>query len=428
MEAGSPAMRTIWLTIAICLLACALRLTYVVKSQLYAEPRRSEMERAAATLEREGFLGNVYSDSSGKSAHIAPLYAIFLAGIYFLFGWDTTAGRLLQELFAIAATVIGICSMPFIARKARLSMASGWAAAFCMAVLPVNLWIETSGVWEQPYAALALFGLFWAFCTLHENQWRVRRTVILTGGLLGATALFSPSLLPAGALMFMAELWSQQGLRKRIFVDGFLMLAISIIIITPWIVRNYYVFGGFIPVRSNFGMELATGNNPDANGRAYATSWDNPEDPFYRTHLLSSAQERAKLMQLGERGYMKEKQQIAFRWIRENPGKFARLTLTRFGLFWFPPVHMWPPSSPARVFKSLVFCLIGMGMFCGLCRLGIIKHPSFGLLFGAVFGASVVYMVTYVDSRYRYPMFGLSTLLACDLVISTGKQWSRKQR
>ena len=31
-----------------------------------------------------------------------------------------------------------------------------------MAVAPLNLWIETSGSWEQPYAALALVGLLLA--------------------------------------------------------------------------------------------------------------------------------------------------------------------------------------------------------------------------------------------------------------------------
>lgn len=405
----------------LCLLACTLRLTYIIRSQPHNETGRSEMERAATTLASKGFIGNVYSDSSGKSAHVGPLYAAFLAGIYIVFGWDTVAGRVFQELFAIVATMIGICLLPLIARKARLPAASGWAAGFCMAVLPVNLWIEASGAWEQPYGALALLGMFRAFCTLREEQWRNRRTIALTGVLFGAAALLSPSLLCAGALMFIAESVSQCGSRKQVLLSGLVMLAVSLVFIAPWIARNYYALGGFIPVRSNFGLELLIGNNPYVTGKIHTL--EDPEDPFNRIHPLSNPQENARLLEVGERAYMREKQQMALHWIKENPGRFAALTLGRLAIFWFPPVDVWPPSSPGRLFKSLTFCLIGAGMLCGLFRLWLLKHPARGLFTAALLGSTIIYVIARVDPRYRYPVFGLSTLIACDFVFAVGRYW-----
>src|SRR5262249_13414177 len=149
----------------------------------------AELERGAATLAREGALGNVFSDHSGKSAHVAPLYPAFLAVVYATFGSDTPAGRLVQELFALLATSVGIALLPLVARRAGLGVAAGAAAGVLLALLPFNLWVETSGSWEQPYAALALAGLFLAFVALHDDGWQSRRRVVGAGLLLGVTAL-----------------------------------------------------------------------------------------------------------------------------------------------------------------------------------------------------------------------------------------------
>ena len=42
-----------------------------------------------------------------------------------------------------------------------------------------------------------------------------------------------------------------------------------IVVLSPWIARNYETFHQFIPVRSGFGLELYIGNN------GYSTRWVN---------------------------------------------------------------------------------------------------------------------------------------------------------
>jgi hypothetical protein len=186
-------------------------------------------------------------------------------------------------------------------------------------------------------------------------------------------------------------------------------------------IRNYYALGGFVPVRSNFGLELAIGNNPNANGKTFITYADDPESPAYNMHPNSSPRERARLAQLGELAYMKEKQRLSIQWIKENPGRAAKLTLKRFRLFWFPPTDAWPRSSPFILYKSLIFSLIGLWMFGELLELMLFRHSSRWLLAAAVLGPSLVYLITHSDPRYRYPVFGLSTLLACSFL---SRAWS----
>ena len=53
-----------------------------------------------------------------------------------------------------------------------------------------------------------------------------------------------------------------------------------------------------MPLRSNFGLELALGNNPWANGKSYDTSWDDPNCMNRRIHPFGSREERDRLERL----------------------------------------------------------------------------------------------------------------------------------
>jgi hypothetical protein len=412
--------------VAVFLIAVAVRLLYLFAAQPYHDPRAGEMERAALTLARQGSLGDVYGPGTGPSAHVAPLYAVFLAGVYTVGGTDGPSGRLAQDLLALLATSAGIALLPVVARKAGLGRAAGLLAASLLAVLPLNLSVETSGAWEQPYAVLALLALLLAFLALAEAEWRSRRLTLVTGLLLGGTALLSPALLPAGGLMFLAELVRQRGRRARVLGAGLVMVGVCGLVLAPWTVRNWCVLGRPVPLRSNFGLELALGNHDGANGKTYDTSPADPDCYLYRHHPFADRAERARLVQAGELAYMREQGRTARRWIAGHPGEFAALTAERFRLFWFPPADMWTrPSLPAGLLVG-VFGLLGAGTFCGLGWLALRRHPSAGLLAAAVFGASAVYLVTHVDLRYRYPLFGLSVLLTCAAVVWAG-EWLRER-
>jgi hypothetical protein len=107
-EISLMTMRTVLLTALLSALVIGSRVAYVVRNESYKNVEPHEMEQTAVTLVRKGYLGDPYLGASGKSAHVAPLYPVLLAGVYRIFGWDTSRGRLVQELLAILVTTIGI--------------------------------------------------------------------------------------------------------------------------------------------------------------------------------------------------------------------------------------------------------------------------------------------------------------------------------
>jgi hypothetical protein len=395
-------------------LACAVRGVYLLDKRPFAVAGSAEMERAAASLVRDSTLGNVYGDNSGPSAHVAPLYPLFLSVIYTGFGYEGPAARLAQEVAAILMSATGIALLPWLARRAGLHPGAGWAAAVALAVLPINLWIETSGSWEQPASALLLLALL-----ITCLAWQGIRQAVLFGLLTGAAALLSPALLPAAGLMLLATLFSWQGgsvhsWRPRI-LGGATVALVSLLVISPWIYRNHQVLGGFVPLRSNFGLELWIGNHPGSNGKTFDLAWDDRDSFVFQNHPLLNGRERDRLRQVGELEYMRGKQSLARAWIASHPGEFLELTARRFQLFWFPGEDLWPASSPGNWLKAVLFTFFGLGMFGELFCLFLTRHASRFLLAGAVLGPALVYLVTHVDSRYRYPVFGLSAVLCAHL-------------
>jgi hypothetical protein len=217
--------------------------------------------------------------------------------------------------------------------------------------------------------------------------------------------------------MMLFELIAASPRRPRL--RGMIVLLLtSGVVVTPWIVRNYKVFGTFVPLRSNFGLELWLGNNPEANGKTYSFDWDDPSDSFIRLHPYASGYERDHLMQVGEIRYMQDKFHLAREWIITHPRRFTALTLRRLRLFWLPPTDLWSPSSAARRLKSVVFSVTAIAACANLIRLVLLRNPYCWLWVAALIGPSLVYTITHVDGRYRYPIFGLTILMTCDLALS----------
>ena len=253
-----------------------VRGTYVIHEGLFERPvsKNAEMERAAKSIATQGTIGNIYSDSSGKSAHISPLYPLLLGGVYWFLDRDPVVRRFAQAVVAIVGTTIGITLLPKVASAAGFTTGVGWAAAFFLAVVPVNLWIESCGCWEQPFVAVVLELTLIGFCYLATNGWLNFKRIISTGLLLGLGALVNPSVLPSGGLMMVSELIRQKEARKQVWRGTVVMVFVASIVLAPWVLRNFYAFGAFIPFRSNFGLELLIGNNPAATGKTLPTTTD----------------------------------------------------------------------------------------------------------------------------------------------------------
>lgn len=405
--------RIVVLSLAVGAFAVGVRLPVLHK--IRPDAFGAECESVAKSLMRGDGWSDAYGPGTGPTAHVSPVYPILLQSLYRVFGpYDTPSGRLAQQYCSLGVATLVILLLPAVARRLGFPPLVGWSAAFLVAWLPAHRWHHVTG-FEQSLATLILFGLIWACTALRDDGWRTPRTQLTMGALLGLTGLAYPTLLLGPILWCAIEFLRRRGERWQVSFELIVIAATATAVLAPWAFRNERVLGGFVPFRSNFGLELAIGNRPGANGRTYAPG-------FYDLHPLGNAEERERLIRVGEVAYMKEQQRKAMTWIADHPTDFAELTLRRVILFWFSPNEKWYSISPRLMLGSRIYGLLGVCLILELGRLLWTRHPSGTLLSCFAIGLGVPYFLTHVELRYTAPFVHLSALATCSFVWEMGRK------
>src|SRR4029077_3229583 len=176
-------------------------------------------------------------------------------------------------------------------------------------------------------------------------------------------------------------------------------VAVCVLLVLPWTVRNYETFHRLMPVRDNFGLELWLGNHEGVTEK-----FDN-DFP-----LLNPAEYN----RLGEIRFMESKRDIALEFIGQHPGQFLRLVALRVFRFW---------TTPEKTFWWLISTLAWVGMLRALQNKGRDALPYAVVMI--VF--PLVYYVTHVFSTYRHPMEPVIVLLAAYAMVSGLKFLAMRQ-
>jgi hypothetical protein len=225
------------------------------------------------------------------------------------------------------------------------------------------------------------------------------------GVLWAAGAMINPSLL---SVLPPLGLWAIWPLRNRaapalrLASASALVFAIGLV---PWTIRNYVVFHKFIPLRSNFGLELWLGNNTDV-----------PDTWTWWLHPNENIEEGHKYASMTEIPYMEEKQREAWAFIRSHPADVARFTLHRFSNHWLgvwdSPADLWaavPWYMKLRIIFSCAFALLSwLGMLFAHRARGAAVHPLAMVML--IF--PLTFYFTHTSLRYRFPMEPIMVVLA----------------
>jgi len=187
-----------------------------------------------------------------------PLYPAYLALQYRLFGRDIALVQCSQLLLgALSCVLLAMLASHFIGPGV------GRLAGLLAAVYPPFVFFEL----QLLTPALSLFlnaaALVVLFCPTKESRWHA----ILAGWLLGLSAGVRPDVLLPVGLLLMGVLFvgRDRPWRGRLVRGGLVAIGIALVIV-PITIRNAHLTGEFIPVSSNAGINLYTGNSTDADG------------------------------------------------------------------------------------------------------------------------------------------------------------------
>jgi 4-amino-4-deoxy-L-arabinose transferase-like glycosyltransferase len=301
-----------------------------------------EPSHIAAALVRGYGFSSPFTEHSGPTAWLPPVYPWLIALFYWLFGiFSAKALACLLALNLISATL----TVAVVYRIGlRLSTEVAFGGALLWAISPDAIPMSVR-IWDiSPATLLGALVVLW-YLRVIEPAARTRDWVIY-GLLWGCAALVSTTLLAMMPLAIAVLLFAHRGRMRK---QALMATAIAILITVPWTIRNYREFGRLIPIRGNFGEELWAGNHPGVSG---------PADES--VHPLKDKTELNDYLTMGESRYVVSRQQKARQFIRENPKTFAVLTWERFLSFWSAPLVMdaaWPTICSVLAWIATVLLL-----------------------------------------------------------------------
>jgi hypothetical protein len=192
--------------------------------------------------------------------------------------------------------------------------------------------------------------------------------------------------------------------------------AIFFLTLSPWLIRNYEVFGRFVFLRDDFGLQFRLGNWKGADGMLMA---------YLQPNLNNLEFERFQRM--GELAYAADCKRLAFEWVRENPGRFAIISLKRFFYYW----NGVPKATDSRApvdFRTSLFLAWSVLAIWGLFRSLRQNRPGAWLFAGLILTYPTTYYFVFPHARYRHPIEPELLILAVFLVMEGVRTDAGKKR
>jgi 4-amino-4-deoxy-L-arabinose transferase-like glycosyltransferase len=374
-----------------------------------------EMGRVGRSIALGQGFSNPYGGNTGPSAWEPPLYPYLIGGVFKIFGIYTYASA--WVLLSVNSLLAALTTIPvfLIANRTFGPRVALWSAR-AWALNPYVWYWSIHWIWDTTLTPLLLALIFLLSLQLVSLQLVSLELAAsetqpwpgwtLFGALWGVGALANPAML---SFLPFCGLW----IWRRRFKQGLPSLAgvllssvIFFLVLSPWLVRNYQVFGRFIFIRDDFGLQFRLGNNNMADGMLIATLQPN-----------LNRLEFEKFQHLGEIGYEAECKRLAFDWIRSHPGRFATISLKRFFYYWNGVPRPTDSVAPWD-FRSSLFLASSVLAIWGLGRALRQKRPAAWLFAGLVATYPTVYYFVFPHARYRHPiepeLFILVVFVLCE--------------
>lgn len=192
---------------------------------------------------------------------------------------------------------------------------------------------------------------------------------------------------------------------------------VMLVILSPWVIRNWRVQHRWIPMRTGLGQSLWIGNNAVSEGSLWTA-----DGRKVRFALLAESDFHSRMPddeQDRDDYYFAH----ALSFIRDHPGRYVRLCAYRLAYFlWFDPNHPLARNDVYRVSYVLLLAIAAAGTFLSLRRRQL--DPVLPLTY-------VLYLLFYIPilsaPRYRIVPVLLLLLLA-GYAAAALHEWQQNRR
>jgi 4-amino-4-deoxy-L-arabinose transferase-like glycosyltransferase len=255
---------------------------------------------AVNLAEGRGYVDTFPQIELHQTAFRPPLYPALLSVVYRIFGDSVGVGRFVNILIGTAVVVL-LARLIYPALGARAALAGSAAAAIAPNLIANDTYILT-----EP---LSLLFLVLLLGTTIKQQW------VLSGLLTGLLILTRPS---AQYLVLVLGVWFLVTIGWR---KALMFLGLALVVVAPWVARNWVELGSPVLVTSN-GFNLAAMYSPPAD--QLGAFIDPIRNPFWDDRRLD---------QFDEVIWDRNLRKVAIDNIRDDPSVLTRVAGRNFLAF-----------------------------------------------------------------------------------------------
>ena len=348
-----------------------------------------EMGRIGRSIALGQGFSNPYEGNTGPTAWEPPLYPFLIGGVFKLFGvYSRTSAWVLLSINSLFATLT--CIPIFLIARKTLGESIARCSVYAWGLNPYVWYWSIHWIWDTTFTPFILACVF--LLALELQDWAGWQGWAIFGALYGIGALANPTML---AFLPFCGLWIWRRRYRRGLASFGGVIVASIVFwtaLSPWLVRNYEVFGRFVFIRDDFGLQLRLGNWKGGDGMLMA---------YLQPNLNRG--ELEKFQSMGELAYAESCKREAFAWVQENPKRFLVISLKRLFYYWNGVPRETNSVSPVD-FRTSAFLATSVLALWGLVRAVRQKRAGAWLFAGLALTYPTVYYFVFPHARYRHPI------------------------
>jgi 4-amino-4-deoxy-L-arabinose transferase-like glycosyltransferase len=336
-----------------------------------------------------------FTPARTPTAHWSFLYPLYLAGIYKVTGYLPVVARLIQ------AVICGLLSLWLLFRLgSRLFGEKVGLASAAMGAVYAYFIYHDAALMTESFFVLGVLVMFDLSLQIVDGERKEAgageaqdqregglKNWIWLGIVLGLLALLRQTIILWVPFLLLWIFAFSKG-RSR-WYGPVVTLAVMALFILPWTVRNYWVYGSFLPLNSNAGYALYSANHPD-HGTNFNQDYAAPLPPDLVGKGLNEAQWNNALTRRG------------LEFILQDPLRYLLLSLDRvpiFFNFWFSAESDLPSNLMRVLSYGLYLPFYVYGLILSFSRW---KRCLLFYLFALIY--SLMHILTWASIRYRLPV------------------------
>lgn len=321
-----------------------------------------------------------FTPANTATAHWSFIYPVYLALVYAAVGYHPLVARLAQVVVGGALQ----CWLIYLIGRRLVGSTAGLTAAGLAAFYGYFIYYSPALMTETFFMVCVLWAIHVSLGLDHACGWQ---PWVQLGLALGLASLFRQSALLFVPFLLIWLFWQTRkaGVRARYLA---LPVATLAVMIAPWTIRNYLVYGQVLLLNSNSGYALYASNNPNLG-----TDWRNDEVVVPVPPEFAGQNEAELNESLTQRGT---------EYILSDPMRYLWLTLDKSLEY----LRFWPTRDSGLI--SNLNRVLSFGLYLPFMAIGLAisvgRWPKFALLYLFIVVHSGIHLLSWPSPRYRLPV------------------------